>query len=362
MIDKDNNNNNSNIYISYSLRVFISMLICFVFLLLTVLFSFKAFNFNESEIINYQENSDLDYKVYLKDNDFYDNDYLEKNMLYVASLIDNIVVDFNYFFNIDKNVNINFNYDIVAKLSINNLNDNKKYFEKEYVLKDTKNVQILENNNYKLFEQVKIDYDYYNLLANNFKKSYGLNAESKLQINLRIKKDSLDENEILNDQSLMSLVIPLSEKSVDIKMDYNEIDNFSYMISNKHVFLDNILYCIITVICLIILILFGVKFIKLISLIRNKKSNYDKYISKIMNEYDRLIVEILTSPNFEKNNVIKVYKFEELLDVRDNLKLPILYYNVVKHHKCYFYVKHNRDIYLLTIKSINFDNVYDKNG
>ena len=40
------------------------------------------------ETINYYKN--LDYKVYLLDNDFYDQDYLKKDMVYVANLIKNV--------------------------------------------------------------------------------------------------------------------------------------------------------------------------------------------------------------------------------------------------------------------------------
>ena len=54
-----------------------------------------------------------------------------------------------------------------------------------------------------------------------------------------------------------------------------------------------------------------------------------------------------------------ISKFEELLDVRDNLKLPIMYYVVTKHTKCCFYIKHNDDLYLLTIKSVDLEQKQD---
>ena len=57
--------------------------------------------------------------------------------------------------------------------------------------------------------------------------------------------------------------------------------------------------------------------------------------------------------------MIKISKFEELLDVRDNLKLPIMYYVVTKHTKCCFYIKHNDDLYLLTIKSVDLEQKED---
>ena len=69
-----------------------------------------------------------------------------------------------------------------------------------------------------------------------------------------------------------------------------------------------------------------------------------------------MIVETETAPVINDNiNVIKVGKFQELLDVRDNLKLPIKYYVVNKHQKCYFFISHEEELYLLTIKEVDLE-------
>lgn len=85
------------------------------------------------------------------------------------------------------------------------------------------------------------------------------------------------------------------------------------------------------------------------------KSPYDKYINKILNEYDRLIVETTTAPDIENKNIIRIDSFNELLDVRDNLSLPIKYYIITKHQKCNFYINHNDELYLLTIKAVDIE-------
>ena len=65
--------------------------------------------------INYIEKSNIDYKVYLKENNFYENEYLEKDKVYVASLIDKILIDFKYDFDIEKENDLAFKYDVIAK-------------------------------------------------------------------------------------------------------------------------------------------------------------------------------------------------------------------------------------------------------
>ena len=82
------------LYIGYGVRLFLNTILYIIFLCLGITFIFFAFDFKEQKIINYTEKSNLDYKVYLKQNDFYDTEYLEKDMLYIASLIDKVNIEF----------------------------------------------------------------------------------------------------------------------------------------------------------------------------------------------------------------------------------------------------------------------------
>ena len=112
---------------------------------------------------------------------------------------------------------------------------------------------------------------------------------------------------------------------------------------------------ILEIVLFIISAIYISKIIKLLALVFKKKSVYDKFLSKILKEYDRLIVETTTGIDYKNSSIIKIDKFNELLDVRDNLKLPIMYYNIVKHQKCYFYIKNDNDVYLLQIKASDME-------
>ena len=56
---------------------------------------------DEVYYVHYDDKSDLDYQVALKENQYYDKTYVEKNNQYIASLIDYIDAYFRY----DLNVN-----------------------------------------------------------------------------------------------------------------------------------------------------------------------------------------------------------------------------------------------------------------
>lgn len=346
----------NSIYISFNTRV---ILYCLLFLTLFVgglLLLINSFDFTKEKSINYIEKSNLNYKVYLKNNEFYDTPYLDKNMLYIASLIDKVNIDFNYNFTSDEKLNLDFNYKIIGKLTIMDAGEKNLYFEKEYILLDNKITNMVEDNFHTIHESVDIDYGYYNNLANKFKMSYGIDATSKLTIYLVIDKNSTDNEEIIiNNLSQMSLIVPLSEKAINIKLDYNEINNTNKLISKSNVIIDNIIYMIVSLILIIISIVIIIKFIRLVILLKNTKNKYDKYIKKLLTEYDRLIVETSTCPIITGDNVIKIRKFQELLDVRDNLKLPIMYYSVTKHQKCYFYITYENKIYLNIVKAVDLE-------
>ena len=96
--------------------------------------------------------------------------------------------------------------------------------------------------------------------------------------------------------------------------------------------------------------------LRFISKSRKNRSEYDKYVAKILNEYDRLIVETSTAPITKDKDIVDVKEFKELLDVRDNLNLPIKYHIISEHHKCEFYISHEEEVYILTIKDVDIDN------
>ncbi len=353
----DTSKTRHRIYFSYNFRLVTSIISFVVFFLLALFFMMRSFSFKSGDSINYQEKSNLDYKVYLKENNFYEQDYLGKDMLYVASLIDHIDVDFNYNFMIDKNTSVDFTYDIIGKLVIADANGKSVFYEKEYTLLESATDSMDNNSTYQLAKSVSIDYPYYNSLANQFRINYGVDTTSNLTVYFKIKQnnDKAKETFVLNNDSVMSVTIPLSEKAVDIKLDYNEINDNKEVLDNSVVMVSNYLYIGLGILSILISLYSVVKLLRFVGYSIVKKSNYDKYINKLLKEYDRLIIETTTPPLLKDHNIIKINKFQELLDARDNLKLPVKYYVVSKHQKCYFYITHNDEIYLLTVKAIDME-------
>jgi len=315
----------------------------------------KSFAYENEKIINYEEKSSIDYKVYLKENEFYETPYLGKDMIYVASLIDNITVDFDYNFEADEPVDLDMYYSIIGKLLITDPSGDKKYYEKEYTLVDKKKIEMRNSSSQQIKEPLKIDYNYYNDIVNDFRAAYGLSTDNKFVIYMQVdknNKNSVDEVQLTN-SNYMSFSVPLSEKSVNIKMTYNELDETSYIVNKADFVLSNIFTLVASVVSVALSVFFMIKCLRLY--LSNREINhYDKYVKKVLREYDRLIVETSNFPDIKGLNVVEVDKFTEMLDVHDNLKVPVMYYVVKENEKCYFYIKHDNMLYLKTVEKSDF--------
>ena len=342
-------------YLGFNARFFINALFIIALFGVLTFSAFKSFTITKSETIKYQDKSAIDYRVYLKPNDFYDTDYLDKGMAYVASLIDSINVRFDYDFQINKKSDIDLKYKVIAKLVISSQSNSKIFYENEYELSGEELVK-LEENGYKFNKDVQIDYDYYNTVANQFRSRYGVNTKSYLDVYLQVSEESKENGvDLIKNETKTSLLIPLSEQEINIGLEENTINESKQIVKPSKFAWGSRNYLILDAVLFVLLIIAFVSLLKKVLIISRKTSKYDKYVNRLLRGYDRLIVNVKTAPNLEDYNVIKVESFEELLDLRDNVKEPIRYYVLSEHHKCEFFITNHNDLYLYVVKSVDLE-------
>ena len=344
------------LYLGYYSRLIFNVILFLSLVVTSYIFINKSIVIQEAKNVSYEEHGNTDYKVFLKDNIYYEDKYLDKNMSYIANLIDYISVDYNYKFKADTLFDGEYSYKIRADLEILNAENKTLFFTKKYDLIKEKTFTIENQNEYNIVENIKIDYDHYNSLANGFKSSYGVDTESNLIIYLDLYRN-IDQNSInnpnINGNGTIKLTIPLSEKAINIKMDSMEINNKNVITSLDDYYLEDIKYLIIGIISLIVSLYLFIKIVKRLSRLSISPTDYDKTLKKILNQYDRLIVTTSSMPNLEKNNIIKLKEFVELLDAKDNLHKPIFFIEVTPHQKAYFFIQDDDKIILFTLKNID---------
>ncbi len=313
----------------------------------------KTFKNPGGEIITYTEKGNVDYKVYLKKNVFYDKPFLNKDMVYVASLIDKIVINYNYDFNVDQASDIEYKYNIVAKLFITSQNNSKTFFEKEYVLLDAVSDEIHNKKSFNINKDVTINYAEYNNLANQFKSNYAISTISYLDVYLQVIEHGKDTNDYKLESSNKTLLrIPISEQEVNINLDNEKVNEEKQVVSETNVLIKHKRCICVDIVLFTILMVSLIRLVRRISIIINRHSYYDRYIRRLLHAYDRIIVNVTTAPNLKKYNVINVETFNELIDVRDNTKEPIKYYVIEPHRKCEFFVTNDKDLYLFIIEEV----------
>ena len=162
------------IYLSYRSRLIINVILCIVFLFISVNFIYNSMDIIKEENVTYSEKGTIDYKICLKENNFYESSCIDKDMSYIASLIKNIPLTFTYDFKTSKSIKLDAKYEVTANLVISNTEDSTNYFSKKYVLIPLTDIN--ENDSsYKLINQdINIDYEYYNNIANEFRSQYGV--------------------------------------------------------------------------------------------------------------------------------------------------------------------------------------------
>lgn len=342
---------NSRIYFGY-----IGKVIWFIILLVSligtsVILILKSINVTAGKKLLYEENGNIDYKVYLKPNQFYEEPYLANGLTYLAVLINNIDTNFSYTFSIEEAMDLEIIYDVIAKLKICN-SDGQQLFEKEYTLISKQKEMVKNSKTITINNHIDLNYDEYNNLANEFKTTFGVETTSDLDVIIKINKVINNASGVLdiNSENKMTMSVPLTRKTLNIAINSTDI-NTKNSIVEEDITTSNIKLLIASGILLTGSVICLLKLLELLFLISPKKSKYDKIVQKILNNYDRLIVETESQPNFAGTNIIKIVKFQELLDVRDNLKMPIMYYIVTPHIKCYFYILLDNNCYLMTVKA-----------
>ena len=345
-IEKNFSSPTFNMIFTGSIIILVS---CFV-----LVFFIKLFIINEVDHLSYDETVTPDYKVNLKDNNYYSVKTLPSGMNYIASLVDNISVYFKYKFEATDVIDYNTTYYIEAITRVyDDKNKSKTLFEKKEILSESRTITKEKIKNLGFTESVKVDYEHFNNLVRAFKTEYGLAKSSDVTIAL-VTKTSGGNSEYkgnINLNSQATVVIPLTEQTINVSINSNNVTNQDRLL--EKIGLNNInwynlgMFVILTSLDLYLL----VKLSKNIKKYLDSFSLYDKTLKKILRDYDSIIANINNDTVITKDKVIFVESFDELIDIHDNLGSPILFNEVVKGYKSYFTIIDNNMMYRYVLEN-----------
>ncbi len=291
--------------------------------------SIVAYQLNKTYYIGYREGGSIDYNVFLKDNEFFEENHLGKDQSYVASLIDKIIADYSYEIDMDTDdVNYKYSYSITSRLEIIDDTSKVAIFNPERELVSIQNKSQSSSNRLRINEIVVINYDEYNDLANKFLETYELTSTTS-NIVVTLEVDVLSDCNAFTGSSVdtytSELRIPLTTKTVNIKMTAAVPDEEAKMIACQRGagFEAFKTTAIVLGVIEILLILLLAAFI---FLTRTPDITYTARVKKILSQYKSYIQKINNLFETHGYQILMVNTFDEMLEIRDTIQAPILMY------------------------------------
>jgi len=366
--------NNDKLYMVQKQRVFNTKKWLFILIILAIILlplaeslMIKSLNLARQEVVvEYVESGDVDYSVYLKENNYYKEKYLKSGMEYVANLISTVNPTFKYEFHATDNLDLSYTYKITGQLLISKDAESQPLYTQNFDF-GKKEINNLNSNQLSIMENVVVDYDEYNSLVNRYKRDFGLSVYSKLVLSMDLNiigKHSNNLDQILLSRTLQ-MSIPLSEQTIRVSLDTDKIANNGLLFAAGEITIENKVLFVASIIALILVLILLITSIRIY--IRFKRRNiYYITLGKYLNDYDKIIINgSYRNTSIDENiydNIVKVEKFEELVDASENLSSPILFYEVIPGELSFFVITNDKTLYKFTLDkaSLNKKNLEKK--
>ena len=328
---------------------YIFLIIVLVFI--SIIFADRSYRLKKYESLSYKETIATSYRVYLDDDSYYNTPYLEEGMQYISNIIDYVDVTFSYINSFADSLTYNAETKAEAIVTIVDTDDNNKVIYKNTeVIENTKKDSDISGTINKV-KNFKIDYAKYNKITNEFKTKYGISAKCNLRINYYVnytgKYKGLNN---ISRNTVMYLDIPLSEQMINITKNAPAINNNSFDGTSSNTLTNTILY-VLAIICDLIALVFLFKVVSSKIAVSKETSKYDKFINKTLKQYDSYITEA-EHETTNKENMVRISTFRELLDVRNNVNKTIVYiriddntskFEIIDGNTLYYYVANRED-------------------
>ena len=336
-------------------------------LLVTAIMAVVFFELNESTYVGYTESGDVDYTVYLKENEFFEEGYLGEENMYVSSLIDRVQMEFLYKISMDQPATYHYTYGVDALIVIRD-NATKKLIYSDRLSADTPALVAEQTVEHQQSEQelevyvpVEVRYDVYDQRAKGIVKELKLtNVTCTLEVEMTIdvvgSADHLAEDKE-NHYSFM-LSMPLLSEKVAFEQKSDVPSGEDKLITVKDGTVRNV-FMTLTIVFLSLSVLYAIALVVFVFLTRNTDINYEIQVKRIVANYKSYIQRIINPIDMTGYRIMYVESFRDLLEIRDTIRSPILM-NENEDKTCTsFMIPTDTDvIYVYEIKVADFDEIY----
>lgn len=340
-------NDKKKLYFGFESRVVIMLVAILLLFLVACCFVFEAVTSSGNKVVYYDENSSVDYKVCVTQNEFYKGNCLDSGMKYLSTITDTIPTTFKYDVDFSTEIEYDLDYRVVGVLKVVDKNDSDKVlYTTEDVLVQSTELKNIEDGIH--FEtNVEIPYKKYNQFITDYMNKYSLSANAYFDVILY-----LDEN--TGERALASINIPLGVSTYSITEKLTSNENRNVEIATQEWNAYSVSCAIFGVLCILTSLILVMRLTSLVTKVVNNRNDFQKHLNKVLRENDNLIVIAKDGYEISKDKKkVKVADFKELVDARNAVNKPIIY-SKINDVKSEFYVEDNDIIYYYVMKEADF--------
>lgn len=350
---------NKNYKLSKDIISLIMLVISGVVLVLSVWIMFKSFSpaqEHSTPILSYNVSNGVKYKIHLHKNDFYDSTYLGMNELVPTPFINYIEIDFSSMLQSQKKLDYNYTYKVTGEINAyyTGGDEDKKgtIWSKNYTFVNPVSKTEDDASSINLNQKVNINYNVYNNLVNKYKLKASIPMEAYLTVNFTVNVNSNIENsdKNLNENIVTSVKIPLSVATVQVTTENNS--GGTKVLSNTETTEATKNYVLLGFSIVLFIASLAVT-VKLLIELKKMTENHSVLfkLNKILKDHDQVVVEVETVPKVKNATIIEIKQFKDMIDIQQELHIPILYYKSENLTENSFYIIHNNQIYRYVINS-----------
>ena len=338
----------------------LQLLILAGILFLSLVFSVLYQVFNRATYIPYMEKSDVDYRVLLKENNFYDKPYAEEGKAYVTALIDKVETNFAYQMLMSaNNVHFEYAYRIDAVLKVSDKSGAVIFEQTDALLPEVRKAEV--GDHLLIGEFVSVDYAKYNDLAQEFTGFYELeNTKSTLLLEMHISVIGAceDFSDDTNNQYVVALNVPLADKTVTMSVSSSVEEGDNFILACESETVKNV-FLVLMIIFWILVVLGGGFIVVFVIITRNDDINYEINVNRILKSYRSFIQKLTNHFDDTGYRVLMLSTFTEMLEIRDTIQAPVLMDENDDKTCTRFLVPTNSNIlYVFEIKAEDYDRIY----
>ena len=336
-------------------------------LLVTIIFTAIFLSLNKSTFIAYTEKGDVKYLVFLKENDVFTSSYLDQDQMYVAPLIDHVLMTFDYSLVMAQAAQYSYTYSADAKIVIKDRTTKKLIYEGQLpdtpaLIPQTTEKTDLPRESLFVQETIRIDYGLYEARLQEILekiphlKDIICTLEVEMKIHVNGSADDLAEEK--NNTYDFALSMPLNSETVAFERTSSVPAGASKLLTvNKGA--ARIVMLVFAIVFASLTFLFAVAYVAFIILTRNTDINYTRKVNKVISSYKSYIQKTVSPFNMEGYQLIVMDTFMDLLEIRDTIQSPILMYENEDQTCTTFMIPTNTKLlYIFEIKVEDYDELY----